>query len=86
MKLDKNRTEKYWSTNHEIFARAFDAYVEAALLNQEHRSDYLVCDTYSFVYPLGKQREYLNRSIKSLMEIFVPYIINSIYGVGIYAF
>lgn len=82
IKLDKKRTKKYWSTNHEMFARAFEAYVESALLNQEHRSDYLVCDTHSFVYPLGEQREYLNRSIKSLMEVAVPYIINSIQGVG----
>ncbi|MCU4787085.1 hypothetical protein OCF11_22100 [Bacillus cereus] len=65
-----------------MFARAFEAYVESALLDQEHRSDYLVCDTHSFVYPLGEQREYLNRIIKSLMEITVPYIINSIQGVG----
>ncbi|OJD85752.1 LPD1 domain-containing protein [Bacillus anthracis] len=82
IKLDKKRTKKYWSTNHEMFARAFEAYVESALLDQEHRNDYLVCDTYSFVYPLGEQREHLNRSIKSLMEVAVPYIINSIQGVG----
>lgn len=82
IKLDKKRTKKYWSTNHEMFARAFEAYVESALLDQEHRSDYLVCDTHSFVYPLGEQREYLNRDIKSLMEVVVPYIINSIQGVG----
>lgn len=82
IQLDKKRTKKYWSTNHEMFARAFEAYVESALLDQEHRNDYLVCDTYSFVYPLGEQREYLNRSIKSLMEVAVPYIINSIQGVG----
>ncbi|EJR29901.1 LPD1 domain-containing protein [Bacillus mycoides] len=82
IKLDKKRTKKYWSTNHEMFARAFEAYVESALLDQEHRSDYLVCDTHSFVYPLGEQREHLNRSIKSLMEVTVPYIINSIQGVG----
>ncbi|EJR27944.1 hypothetical protein IIE_05467 [Bacillus cereus VD045] len=61
-----------------MFARAF----EAALLDQEHRNDYLVCDTYSFVYPLGEQRKYLNRSIKNLMEVAIPYIINSIQGVG----
>ncbi|MCZ2991176.1 hypothetical protein NYY86_23935, partial [Acinetobacter baumannii] len=82
IKLDKKRTKKYWSTNHEMFARAFEAYVESALLDQEHRNDYLVCDTYSFVYPLGEQREHLNRSIKSLMEVAIPYIINSIQGVG----
>ncbi|MEC3437696.1 hypothetical protein P9136_13120, partial [Bacillus cereus] len=82
IQLDKKRTKKYWSTNHEMFARAFESYVESALLDQEHRNDYLVCDTYSFVYPLGEQREYLNRSIKSLMEVAVPYIINSIQGVG----
>ncbi len=65
-----------------MFARAFEAYVESALLDQEHRNDYLVCDTYSLVYPLGEQREYLNRSIRSLMEVSVPYIINTIQGVG----
>ncbi|EOO11249.1 hypothetical protein IGA_05763 [Bacillus cereus HuA3-9] len=61
-----------------------EAYVELALLDQEHRSDYLVCDTHSFVYPLGEQREYPNRSIKSLMEVAIPYIINSIQGAGRY--
>ncbi|MED2039040.1 hypothetical protein P4V58_18005 [Bacillus wiedmannii] len=56
----------------------FEAYVESTLLDQEDRNDYLVCDTYSFLYPLGEQKEYLNRSIKGLMEVAVPYIINSI--------
>ena len=60
----------------------FEEYVEFALLDQEDRNDYLVYDTYSFLYPLGEQREYLNRSIKGLLEVAVPYIINSIQGVG----
>ncbi|EJR71738.1 hypothetical protein IK7_06062 [Bacillus cereus VD156] len=29
----------------------FEAYVESALLDQEDRNDYLVYDTYSFLYP-----------------------------------
>lgn len=33
-------------------------------------------------YFIDEQKEYLNRSIKSLMELSVPYIINSIQGVG----
>ncbi|MEC3196852.1 hypothetical protein P9Z84_29840 [Bacillus cereus] len=53
IKLDKKRSKKYWSTNHEMFAIAFEAYVESDLQDQEHRNDYLVCNTYPFVYPLG---------------------------------
>nr|WP_257144282.1 LPD1 domain-containing protein [Bacillus thuringiensis] len=39
IKLDKKRSKKYWSTNHELFARAFEAYVESDLQDQEHRND-----------------------------------------------
>lgn len=78
IKLDKKRIKKYWSTNHEIFARAFKVYIAPALLEQEHNNDYLVCDIYSFVYLLGEQRKHLNRSIRSLMVVIVLYIINNI--------
>lgn len=33
------------------------------------------------VLKLGKQKENPNRSIKCLLEVFVPYIINTIQGV-----
>ena len=36
-----------------MFARAFEAYVESDLQDQEHRNDYLVCNAYPFVYLLG---------------------------------
>ncbi|PFB63001.1 hypothetical protein COK23_08310 [Bacillus cereus] len=67
-----------------MFARAFEAYVESPLLNQGYKSNYLDCETHSFVYPLGEPREYLDRSIRRLMGFSVPYIINSIQGVGKY--
>jgi len=78
IKLDKKRIKKYWSTNHEMFARAFEVYIVPALLEQEHKNDYLVCEIYSFVYLLGEQRKHLNRSIRSLMEVVVLYIIKNI--------
>lgn len=78
IKLDKKRIKKYWSTNHEMFARAFKVYIALALLEQEHKNDYLVCDIYSFVYLLGEQRKHLNRSIRSLMVVVALYIINNI--------
>ncbi|MCI4251418.1 hypothetical protein MRP26_21000 [Bacillus sp. CCB-MMP212] len=61
-----------------MFARAFEAYVESDLQDQEHRNDYLVCNAYPFVYPLGDYTLYPNVIIKSLTEVIVPYIINSI--------
>lgn len=78
IKLDKKRIKKYWSTNHEMFAIAFEVYIAPALLEQEHKIDYLVCDIYSFVYLLGEQRKHLNRRIRSLMKGVVLYIINNI--------
>ncbi|HDR7719995.1 TPA: hypothetical protein QCX92_005728 [Bacillus albus] len=35
IKLDKKRIKKYWSTNHEMFARAFEVYIASDLLEQE---------------------------------------------------
>ncbi|MED0940324.1 hypothetical protein P4T37_27095 [Bacillus mobilis] len=61
-----------------MFARAFEVYIASDLLEQEHKNNYLVCDIYSFVYLLGEQRKHLNRSIRSLMEVVVLYIINNI--------
>ncbi|MCU4776556.1 hypothetical protein P4388_30400 [Bacillus thuringiensis] len=53
IKLDKKRSQNYWFTNHDMFVRAFEVYVESDLQDQEHRNDYLVCNMYPFVYPLG---------------------------------
>ncbi|PEB54617.1 hypothetical protein COO03_05085 [Bacillus sp. AFS098217] len=80
VQLDKRKTKKYWSTNHEMFARAFEAYVESTLIDRGQRNDYLVCDTYSFVYPLEKQRENINKHIESLMKDVIPYVIKMIQG------
>ncbi|MBY7125076.1 hypothetical protein ILS93_23560 [Bacillus sp. 16GRE42] len=61
-----------------MFARAFEVYIAPALLEQEPKNDFLVCDIYSFVYLLGEQRKHLNRSIRSLMQVVVLYIIKNI--------
>lgn len=79
-----SRRSGYWSSPVEMFARAFEAYIEDQLIGSKQRSDWLVCGTqYHDIpekhrdtrhpYPQGEQRRQINLAmhqfITAVMQI-----------------
>lgn len=74
--LDENGEHKdYWSTTHEMAARAFSAYIEDTLMEQGRKNDYLAYKSdnkwYSDgrPYPEGEERKRINAAFKKLFEV-----------------
>ncbi len=73
--MDRARSTKYWSTPRELFARAFEAFVEDELATYEGNNQFLVCgahnegfkDSVSKPYPVGDERRQINRAIRELL-------------------
>jgi len=58
----------YWNRPHEMFARAFEAYVLDKLRKSGRRNDYLVYGTdHPMAYPQGEEREKINAAFDRLM-------------------
>ncbi len=75
-KLDATRSKPYWSTTHEMAARAFQAFLEDSLKDQDRKNDYLSYgasnDLYSGghkAYPSGDERKRINMAFKNLFEV-----------------
>ncbi|GAA0319147.1 LPD1 domain-containing protein [Psychrobacter aestuarii] len=75
-KLDAGRSKPYWSTTHEMAARAFQAYLEDSLEEQGRRNDYLSYGADNALYggshkayPDGNERKKINMAFKNLFEI-----------------
>lgn len=67
--LDRGKLGKYWSSNVELIARSFEAWVQDKLKKNDCVSDYLVCGTYdSIAYPIGEEREKINKKIDVFVE------------------
>lgn len=74
--LDENGEHKdYWSTTHEMAARAFSAYIEDTLMEQGRKNDYLAyaSDNKFYTdgrpYPEGEERKRINAAFKKLFEV-----------------
>lgn len=79
--LDQGERNKYWSRMHEMFARAFQAYLEDRLADQGRKNDYLsvFADNKYHVdplfgiewkpYPEGEERTKLNAAFDRLFEV-----------------
>lgn len=69
---------KYWTTEHELFARAFESFVQDTLLAKNITNPWLVHGTRpedyhrfveeTFVYPLGDERERFNEGFAALFS------------------
>lgn len=75
-KLDAERSKPYWSTTHEMAARAFQAFLEDTLKDQDRRNDYLsygadnaLYGGFHQAYPDGKERKKINLAFKNLFEV-----------------
>ena len=74
-----NGKNGYWTRPHEMFARAFESYIEDELASQGRVNSYLVSgtrdqyDTESHKgaqpYPQGAQRQKINKAMKAFIEI-----------------
>jgi hypothetical protein len=60
LSLDEGVSGKYWSSNHEMASRAFQAYVEDKLSGMGRKNDYLsaFADNKYYKSPLGDQKPY----------------------------
>ena len=73
--LDKTRGDGYFQSNVELFARAFESYVEDVIKSRGNVSDYLVhstqCKYYPGMspYPDGEERKLFNAKFKSFLEL-----------------
>jgi hypothetical protein len=76
MKIDRGRTEDYWSTRHEMMARAFSSYIEDKLAEKGNRSDFLSFGSDNNLYkangikpfPEGDERNRINKAFDELFE------------------
>lgn len=85
-KLDSKRSKAYWSTDVELFARAFECWVFDTLAKRGVRSDYLVhgVEENRFAeakyrgnpYPAGEERIAINQQMDILMDSVAVYLHN----------
>lgn len=78
---DQARTGEYWSSPHEMAARAFAAYVEDKLSDKSAKNDFLAYHAHGAVlvpiypeglfrpYPEGRERTAINKEFDNLFEV-----------------
>jgi len=71
----KGKGDNYWQRKHELFARAFESFVEDMINETGNKSDYLVHSTHESptspwgaIYPQGKDRVAINNAFKKWKE------------------
>lgn len=70
--LDAKDRGTYWSRNHELFARAFEAWIEDELVERGMTNSYLVSGTrYNGPYPQGKERAAINEAFRAWWNILI---------------
>ena len=78
-KLDQGSAKDYWSTNHELAARAFESYVYDRLKDVDARNDFLSYEKRNDLpeyklfgvkpYPEGQERKDINAAFEKLFEV-----------------
>lgn len=64
--LDAKERGAYWRRDHELFARAFEAWIEDELVERGMTNSYLVSGTrYGGPYPEGAERETINEAFRA---------------------
>lgn len=75
--IDQGRASNYWSTRHEMAARAFSAYIEDTLKSKERASDYLSFGSLNAYYvfegikpfPAGEERVTINKAFDEFFKV-----------------
>lgn len=82
LSLDKGKTGKYWSNPQELFARAFESYIEDKLAENGRKNDYLVSgcrffdSSSSIAFPRGEERTRINEKMEHLLEVVVKRLLS----------
>lgn len=71
--LDRKKVGKYWSSNVELTARAFEAYISSKLEGRGMRSDYLVYGI-DYAYPQKEERFMINNAMENFLHVTLPYL------------
>ncbi|WP_054943604.1 LPD1 domain-containing protein [Paenibacillus ihuae] len=70
--LDAKGREPYWSRDHDLFARAFEDWIEDELVERGMTNSYLVSGTrYGGPYPQSKERETINEVFRAWWHILL---------------
>lgn len=70
--LDAKSRGAYWRRDHELFARAFEAWIEDELAERGLTNSYLVCGTrFGGPYPQGVERETINDAFRSWWRVLL---------------
>lgn len=72
--LDRGREGKYWSSNQELCARVFEAYIAQQLEQRNWRSDYLVYGIDAFAYPAGNEQDKILNAMSEFLEVTLPHL------------
>ncbi|MEK5071764.1 LPD1 domain-containing protein [Sporosarcina sp. FSL K6-1508] len=72
--MDKGAIGKYWSSNLEMAARAFECYVYEKLKEKLWVSDYLVCGIRDSVFPQGIERERIFMAMSEFIDSIRKFI------------
>jgi hypothetical protein len=68
--LDKGKIGKYWSSNCELAARAFESFIQDRLKADERVSDYLVAGTRDgAAFPMGEERKEINEKFEYIFQL-----------------
>lgn len=76
-RIDEGQAKDYWSTEHEMMARAFEAYIQDQIQEQGNKSGFLVHGAsngyYALYgikpYPEGSERTAINKSFEKLFNV-----------------
>lgn len=73
--IDSTRSSSYWTNYEELFARAFESYIEDKINAEGNKSEYLVYGTHNNLYkefnpyPEGEERKRINESFDNFFDI-----------------
>ncbi|MGU3473102.1 LPD1 domain-containing protein [Paenibacillus sp. D51F] len=70
--LDAKARGDYWKRDHELFARAFEAWIEDELSDRGMTNTYLVCGTrFGGPYPQGDERVTINNAFREWWSVLL---------------
>lgn len=74
-KFMDGKRKPYWSTDVELMARGFEAYIQQELANKGMQNDYLVCGAVGLPYPKGEELDRICAAYKQFIEVVRPYLL-----------
>lgn len=76
--MDRTNVGRYWSSDTELTARAFESYIQSKLKERGWTSDYLVCGIRDSVFPQGEERNHVHAAMGNLLAAVHPILMESV--------